>query len=161
MRHRRVKGSFTDAFMWSTHMHTAFTECMHTKIRVSNGSDSQTKMQWREKVRQRAVREREKCWWCDWALVIFGSFSTIWMENLPTSCSTVWHQKTHRERGSVKERKRRSHTFQSQRAGQTPQTIKARWPCCPRTSKHCSAPLAMSAGPAKASLHSLHRTDTP
>lgn len=59
------------------------------------------------------------------------------------------------ERGSVKERERRSHAFQSRRVGQTPQTIKKRSPLPLPAFKHPSTPSVLSAGPAKPSLHSL------
>lgn len=113
----------------NAHKHN-HAKCVHRELSIKGVS------QWDKNVIERGeegscerVKRAETVTELLWYLAQFRH-SAVWTENLPTSRSTVWQSERHTEseRGSVKERERRSHTFQSQRVGQTLQTIKTWWP---------------------------------
>lgn len=115
--------------------------------------------------RARAVREWKES---DWALVIFGWISTLCSLDRESSHELLDYlterETTRKRAGECKGERQREEVTQipeSQRVGQTPQTIKTRWPSHSHPLKHPSIPSVLSAGPVKASIHSLTHNHTP
>lgn len=154
-----------------THMHTVQ---IHVHVHSTHSAHAQNaEYQRGQSLRQKCNRERERelwengeSWDCDWALVIFGSISTLCSldgESSHEPLDRLTEPETHRraERGSVKERERRSPTHSSPKE---PARLlrQLKWDDPPPYPlKYPSTPSVLSAGPVKASLHSLTCTDTP